>query len=47
MAISPKFFPTVLITINVMAAVVCFLHDDHKRAIYWLAAATLNWSITY
>jgi hypothetical protein len=44
---SPKFFPTLLIAINVCAAAVWFCQGDWRKGVYWLAAAVLNFVITY
>lgn len=40
-------FPTVLIVLDVGAAIVCAVGGDLKRAIYWFAAATLTATVTY
>ena len=42
-----QFLPLILIIIDIAAAVVCLFQDDKKRAIYWLAAAVLNWAVTF
>ena len=42
-----KLFPTVLMTLNVIAGVVYLCHGDVKRCVYWLAAATLTATVTY
>lgn len=42
-----KLFPTVLMTLDVLAGVVCLCHGDNKRCVYWLAAATLTATVTY
>jgi hypothetical protein len=44
---SPKLFPTVLIILDVGAAIVYFAHGDIKRAVYWIAAAVLTTTVTY
>lgn len=40
-------FPTVLIALDVGAAVVYALCGEFKRAVYWFAAATLTATVTY
>lgn len=40
-------FPLVLIILDVCAGVVCFYTGDWKKAIYWIAAAVLNWAVTF
>ena len=40
-------FPTILIALDVGAAVVYAVGGDWKRTIYWLAAATLTATVTY
>lgn len=40
-------FPTVLIALDVGAAVVYSVCGDWKKAVYWLAAATLTATVTY
>ena len=42
-----KFFPTLLIIIDICAACVYGCHGDIRRVIYWLAAAILTASVTY
>lgn len=40
-------FPTLLIALDVGAAVVYAIGGDWKKAIYWFAAATLTATVTY
>jgi len=40
-------FPTILIVLDVGAALVYALDMDWRRAIYWLAAAVLTTCVTY
>lgn len=42
-----KLFPTVLMTLDVLAGVSYLCHGDVKRCVYWLAAATLTATVTY
>lgn len=42
-----KFFPSVLIALDVAAAVVYATCGDWRRFIYWLAAATLTATVTF
>jgi len=42
-----KIFPTILIVLDVCAAVVYFSCGDIRHAVYWLAAATITASVTY
>lgn len=44
---SPKFFPTVLIILDVCAAVVYLTHGDMRKFVYWLSAAVLTTAVTY
>lgn len=44
---STKIFPTVLIALDVAAALVYAAHGDWRRLIYWLAAATLTATVTF
>lgn len=43
---SMYIFPIALIVLNIGAAVMCFCGKDYKKAVYWLAAAVLNISVT-
>jgi hypothetical protein len=44
----PEFiFPTILISLDVAAAVPYAVRADWRMAIYWLAAATLTACVTY
>lgn len=40
-------FPTVLIALDLLAAVVYAVSKDYKKAVYWLAAAVLNITVTF
>lgn len=40
-------FPTVLVVLDVGAAVVYAIGGDWKKSIYWFAAATLTATVTY
>lgn len=44
---NPKVFPSVLIALDVAAALVYVAHGDWRRLIYWLAAATLTATVTF
>jgi hypothetical protein len=44
---SPKLFPTLLIILDVAAAIVWACNDDWRKMIYWLAAAILTFVVTY
>ena len=45
--IAVRVLPTLLIIIDILAAIVYGAHGDYRRAIYWLAAATLTTTVTY
>lgn len=40
-------FPVSLIVLDIGAAIVYAVCDDYKKAIYWLAAAVLNITVTF
>jgi len=42
-----KAFPTVLIVLDLCAAVVYACDGDIRHTIYWIAAATLTACVTY
>ena len=42
-----RIFPTLLITLDLLASGVYALHLDWRRCIYWFAAAVLTASITW
>lgn len=42
-----QLFPTLLIILDVLAAVVYAANYDTRHAIYWLAAAILTASVTF
>lgn len=44
---STRVFPSILITLDVAAALVYAAHGDWRRLIYWLAAATLTATVTF
>lgn len=42
-----QILPLLLIVIDVGAACVCIYHKEYKKAVYWLAAAVLNVTVTF
>lgn len=42
-----QVLPLILIFINIAAAVVCAIHKDYKKSVYWIAAAVLNVTVTF
>lgn len=42
-----KLLPTVLIIIDVFAAIPYAMHGDWRKALYWLFAAGLTITVTY
>jgi hypothetical protein len=40
-------FPTVLIVLDVGAAVMWLTHGDLRRGVYWIAAAVITASVTF
>lgn len=46
-AMSMLIFPCALIALDVGAAIVYLLNKDYKKAVYWLAAAVLNITVTF
>jgi len=44
---STKIFPSILIILDLGAAIVYLCHGDWKRAIYWTAAAVLTTTVTF
>jgi hypothetical protein len=44
---NPKILPTVLIIIDILASIPYGLAGDWRRCVYWLAAATLTYVVTW
>lgn len=42
-----KLFPTILIVLDLGAAIVYSFSGDYRRLIYWTAAAVLTAAVTY
>ncbi|MGN0598913.1 MAG: hypothetical protein ACI4JK_03365 [Oscillospiraceae bacterium] len=42
-----QVFPLVLILLDLAAAVVYLQQKDYKKAVYWVAAAVLNITVTF
>ena len=42
-----KIFPIILIILNLSASAVCLFSHEPKKAVYWLAAAILNFCVTF
>lgn len=47
MKISPKLFPTILIALDLLAAVFYIPDGNWRRVVYWIAAAVLTFVITF
>jgi len=47
MKLDPRVLPTVLIVIDVLAAIGYIPTGDWRRVVYWLAAAALTWTVTW
>ena len=45
--LTTKFFPTLLIVLDVCAAAAYATHGDTRKIIYWLSAAVLTAAVTY
>lgn len=46
--IKPEYiFPLLLILLDMGAAIVYAIQKDYKKAVYWLAAAVLNITVTF
>lgn len=39
--------PIAMILLDAGAAAVCLWHRDYRRAVYWVAAAVLNVTVTF
>ena len=44
---SPKFFPALLILLDLGAAVVYAKNKHWRKVVYWVAAAVLNAAVTF
>lgn len=44
---STKFFPTILIILDILSALRYALDGDFKHCLYWIAAATLTATVTF
>jgi len=47
MNIDPRIFPSILIVLDVLAAIVYGFHGDIRKTIYWLSAAVLTIVVTF
>jgi len=45
--VNPKIFPTTMIILALGASVTYAIDGDWRKTVYWLAAATLNFVVTY
>jgi len=45
--LDPRVLPTVLIIIDVLAAIGYIPTGDWRRVVYWLAAAALTYTVTW
>lgn len=44
---SPRLFPVILMTLDLLSGAVYAAKGDWRHAIYWLAAATLTATVTF
>lgn len=42
-----KIFPIILITLDIGAAVVYFVHGDKAKSLYWIAASVITLSTLF
>lgn len=42
-----QIFPTVLMTLDILAGIFYAIEGDWKRLVYWLAAAVLTATVTF
>lgn len=47
MTLPPTFFPCCLIFLNLCASASYLFYGDYKRMIYWCAAATLTYCVSF
>ena len=47
MRINPKFFPTILMILDIFAAVFYIPDGNWRKVAYWMAAAILTFVVTY
>lgn len=45
--IDPRFLPTVLILIDVLASARWAIAGNMRQTVYWFAAASLTWAVTW
>lgn len=45
--IDPRVFPTVLMTLDFIAAIVWAFHGDPRKVVYWIAAGVLTLTVTW
>ena len=43
----PRLFPSILIVLDLCAAVVCATQGDARKTVYWIAAAILTITVTW
>lgn len=44
---SVYIFPTILIAMDIGAAIMCAVNSDFRKTIYWIAAAVLTVTVTF
>lgn len=42
-----QIFPLILMLLDLGASVMCGMAQDWKKAVYWLAAAVLSYTVTF
>lgn len=41
------FFPAMIIALNLGSSIVYLYARDYRRAVYWIAAAVLTWTVSF
>jgi hypothetical protein len=44
---NPRFFPTVMMALDIATSAVWYANGDIRKAVYWVAAAILTATVTY
>lgn len=47
MKIDPRIFPTILMTLDFIAAIAYAVKGDVRHAVYWVAAGVLTLTVTW
>ncbi len=42
-----QIFPTIMMTLSILSSMMYFIDGDWRKGVYWVAGATLTFTVTF